>query len=76
MKVLLVHPSVLMYSELFLRLEPLGLECVAAALRDAGHQVRLVDLQTHTRSELAKEFRDFEPDAVGFGLNYLANCPR
>ncbi|MFY1693097.1 hopanoid C-3 methylase HpnR [Plantactinospora sp. WMMB782] len=75
MKVLLVHPSVLMYSELFLRLEPLGLECVAAAVRDAGHQVRIVDLQTHDRTELAREFLDFEPDAVGFGLNYLANIP-
>jgi magnesium-protoporphyrin IX monomethyl ester (oxidative) cyclase len=75
MQVLLVHPSVLMYSELFLRLEPLGLERVAAAVRDAGHQVRIVDLQTHSKAELAKEFRDFQPDAVGFGLNYLANVP-
>jgi len=31
-RVLLVHPSALMYSEIFLRLEPLGLERVAAAL--------------------------------------------
>lgn len=75
MKVLLVHPSVLMYSELFLRLEPLGLECVAAALREAGHRVRVLDLQTHSKAELAREFVDFEPDAVGFGLNYLANVP-
>ena len=29
MRVLLVHPSPLMYSEIFLRLEPLGLERVA-----------------------------------------------
>jgi magnesium-protoporphyrin IX monomethyl ester (oxidative) cyclase len=64
-----------MYSELFLRLEPLGLECVAAAVRDAGHEVRIVDLQTHTKAELAKKFLSFEPDAVGFGLNYLANVP-
>ncbi|GAA5193851.1 radical SAM protein [Rugosimonospora acidiphila] len=75
MRVLLVHPSVLMYSELFLRLEPLGLERVAGAIRDAGHRVRIVDLQTHTKPELAKEFLDFEPDVVGFGLNYLANVP-
>jgi len=34
MRVLLVHPSPLMYSELYLRLEPLGLERVAAL--DAG----------------------------------------
>ena len=31
MRVLLVHPSPLMYSEIYLRLEPLGLERVAAA---------------------------------------------
>lgn len=45
MRVLLVHPSVLMYSELFLRLEPLDLERAAAALRGAGHSVRIVDPQ-------------------------------
>ena len=44
MRVLLVHPSPLMYSELYLRLEPLGLERVAAAVRAAGHEVRLLDL--------------------------------
>ena len=36
MRVLLVHPSPLMYSEIYLRLEPLGLERVAAAVRAAG----------------------------------------
>jgi hopanoid C-3 methylase len=36
MRVLLVHPSALMYSEIFLRLEPLGLERVAAALLADG----------------------------------------
>lgn len=43
MRTLLVHPSGLMYSEIFLRLEPLGLERVAGAARAAGHQVRLLD---------------------------------
>ncbi|PRX49121.1 hopanoid C-3 methylase HpnR [Prauserella shujinwangii] len=75
MRVLLVHPSALLYSELFLRLEPLGLERVAAAVRADGHDVRIVDLQTHDHAELAREFTGFEPDAVGFGLNYLANVP-
>ena len=45
MRLLLVHPSPLMYSEIFLRLEPLGLERVAGAAREAGHEVRVVDLQ-------------------------------
>ncbi len=33
-----------MYSKIYLRLEPLGLELVAAAAREAGHSVRLIDL--------------------------------
>src|SRR5204863_2535353 len=51
MRVLLVHPSPLLYAELYLRLEPLGLERVAAAVRAAGHDVRLMDLQVFTQAE-------------------------
>jgi hopanoid C-3 methylase HpnR len=75
MRVLLVHPSALMYSELYLRLEPLGLERVAAAVRAAGHDVRLVDLQVFTQGELRRELDAFKPRAVGFSVNYLANVP-
>src|SRR5215470_7051887 len=75
MKVLLVHPSPLMYSEIFLRLEPIGVERVAAAVRAAGHEVRLLDLQIFAHDEYHREVADFAPDAVGFALNYLANVP-
>ncbi|MEU0214822.1 hopanoid C-3 methylase HpnR [Streptomyces sp. NPDC006265] len=75
MRLLLVHPSALMYSEIFLRLEPLGLERVAGAARDAGHEVRVVDLQVTGEKELARTFSSFRPDAVGVSLNYLANIP-
>jgi hopanoid C-3 methylase len=75
MRVLLVHPGPLMYSELYLRLEPLGLERVGAALRSAGHDVRLVDLQVFRPAEYFAELAAFRPDAVGFSLNYLANVP-
>jgi radical SAM superfamily enzyme YgiQ (UPF0313 family) len=75
MRVLLVHPSPLMYSEIYLRLEPLGLERVAAAVRAAGHDVRLVDLQIFTHADLMREMERFRPDAVGFSVNYLANVP-
>lgn len=75
MRTLLVHPSGLMYSEIFLRLEPLGVERVAAALRTAGHQVRLLDLQVFTHDDLRRELSEFRPEAVGFGVNYLANVP-
>jgi hopanoid C-3 methylase HpnR len=75
MRVLLVHPSALMYSELYLRLEPLGLERVAAAVRAAGHDVRLLDLQVFTHADYHRELERFAPEAVGFSLNYLANVP-
>jgi len=75
MKVLLVHPGTLMYSEIYLRLEPLGLERVAQAARSAGHDVRLLDLQVFRHDDYFQELRDFKPQAVGFSLNYLANVP-
>ncbi|WP_327188445.1 hopanoid C-3 methylase HpnR [Streptomyces xinghaiensis] len=75
MRVMLVHPSALMYSELFLRLEPLGLERVAAAIREAGHEVRVVDLQVLSRDLLDRELVSYAPEVLGIGLNYLANIP-
>ena len=75
MRVLLVHPSPLMYSELYLRLEPLGLERVAAAIQAAGHEVRLLDLQVFTHADYWHEVETFAPQAVGFSVNYLANVP-
>src|SRR5439155_14520946 len=75
MKVLFVHPSCLMYSEIYLRLEPLGLERVAQAVRTAGHEVRLLDLQVFRHADYFQELRTFQPEAIGFSLNYLANVP-
>src|SRR4051812_20691471 len=75
MRVLLVHPGPLMYSEIYLRLEPLGLERVAAAVRAAGHDVRLLDLQIFSARDFLAELDDFKPAAVGFSVNYLANVP-
>jgi magnesium-protoporphyrin IX monomethyl ester (oxidative) cyclase len=75
MRLMLVHPSALMYSEIFLRLEPLGLERVAGAALAAGHEVRSLDLQVSDRKELDRELALFRPDTVGVSLNYLANIP-
>jgi hopanoid C-3 methylase len=75
MRVLLVHPSPLMYSELYLRLEPLGVERVAAAVRSAGHDVRLLDLQVFGPADYYRELDRFRPQAIGFSVNYLANVP-
>ncbi|MCS6926586.1 MAG: hopanoid C-3 methylase HpnR [Candidatus Binatia bacterium] len=75
MRVLFVHPSCLMYSEIYLRLEPLGVELVAAAARQAGHEVQLLDLQTARHADYFRLLARWRPEAVGFSLNYLANVP-
>lgn len=64
-----------MYTEIFLRLEPLGLERVGSALIDSGHEVRLVDLQVYKQAELRQVVASYQPEAVGFSLNYLGNVP-
>src|SRR5215510_10260592 len=75
MRVLAVHPGPLMYTKIFLRLEPLGLELVAAAVRRAGHEARLLDLQAGTHEDYFRLIDDCEPDVVAFSCNYLANVP-
>lgn len=75
MRVLLVHPSALLYPQVYLRLEPLGMEYVAAALRQAGHEVQLLDLQIFRHHHFERQLHVFRPNAVGFSVNYLANVP-
>ena len=75
MRVLFVHPSPLMYSEIYLRLEPLGLELVAQSARAVGHDVRLLDLQVFRHGDYYRLLDDWKPEAIGFSLNYLANIP-
>src|SRR6266567_3217952 len=75
MKVLGVHPGPLMYTKIFLRLEPLGLELVAAAARASGHEVRLIDLQVETHDAFARLVAAWRPDVIAFSCNYLANVP-
>ena len=64
-----------MYTEIYLRLEPLGVELVAQAARRAGHDVRILDLQVFSHKDYFKVLDQWHPDAVCFGLNYLANIP-
>jgi len=75
MKVLAVHPSCLMYSKIYLRLEPLGLELIAAAARQAGHSVRLIDLQCESHRNFDRLIRQWRPDVIALSGNYLANVP-
>lgn len=75
MKFLAIHPSGLMFTKVFLRLEPLGLEIIAGAARAAGHDVRLIDLQVETHADFDRLVRSFQPDVLAFSCNYLANVP-
>jgi hopanoid C-3 methylase HpnR len=75
MKILAVSPSCLMYSKIFLRLEPLGIELIAAAARRAGHDVRLIDLQVEPAISFEQLLREWRPDAIALSCNYLANVP-
>ncbi len=75
MKFLAVHPGPLMYTKIFLRLEPLGLELIAGAVRQAGHEVRLIDLQVEDHRAFYRLIDRWQPDVVAFSCNYLANVP-
>ena len=64
-----------MYTKIFLRLEPLGLELVAGAARAAGHDVQLIDLQVESHKAYFRRVDSFSPEVVAFSCNYLANVP-
>jgi hopanoid C-3 methylase HpnR len=75
MKALFVHPGPLLYTNVFLRLEPLGLELVAEAARRARHQVRLIDLQVESHADYHRMIAEWQPNFIAFSCNYLANVP-
>src|SRR5437016_1687138 len=75
MKILFVHPGPLLYTNVFLRLEPLGLELVAEAARRARHSVRLLDLQVESHADYHRMIAEWQPDFIAFSCNYLANVP-
>jgi hopanoid C-3 methylase len=70
-----VHPGPLLYTKVFLRLEPLGLELVAQSVRRAGHEVKLIDLQVEDHRAYIQLLQSWRPDVVAFSCNYLANVP-
>ena len=55
---------------------PLGLAYVAAATRQAGHQVTVADLcfGRHPLHELGEQVRQFQPDVVGLSLRNVDNA--
>jgi hopanoid C-3 methylase HpnR len=75
MRLLGVFPGVLHYSKIFLRLEPIGLELVAQAARQAGHQVKLIDLQVEDHRAYFRMLESWRPDVIAFSCNYLPHVP-
>jgi hopanoid C-3 methylase len=75
MKLLFVHPGPLLYTNVFLRLEPLGLELVAEAARRRKHSVRLIDLQGESPGAYHRMISEWLPNFIAFSCNYLANVP-
>lgn len=54
---------------------PIGASYIASATRNAGHDVRFVDLMMSRdpTAELATAVREFEPDVVGFSIRNIDN---
>ncbi len=48
---------------------------MAAGARAAGHDVKVLDLQTFKHADYFRAVNDWKPNAIGFSLNYLANIP-
>ena len=63
MKVLLVHPSGLMYTEVYLRLEPLGLEHRDGLPEVAAPHIGLAQIEA--RTDVNSTVADFAGDACG-----------
>ena len=76
MRFLGVHPGPLLYSKIFLRLEPLGLELVAQAARRAGHAVRLIDLQVENHPAYFRLLDSWRPDVVADFSHPAPGCAR
>jgi radical SAM superfamily enzyme YgiQ (UPF0313 family) len=56
-----------------LLIEPLGLECVGAALKLHQHEVHLMDLRLEKPKALATHLRSFRPGAVGISCGFTTD---
>lgn len=68
MKILLINPpAVSIYYMLRLKTPPLGLAYVAAVLKQAGHQVKIIDLNVESADYQTLPYSDF--DLVGISVD-------
>jgi magnesium-protoporphyrin IX monomethyl ester (oxidative) cyclase len=72
MKVLLVHRAAYCIRNLFAAGAPGRKGRTGRAI---SHDVRLLDLQVSRPTAYTHEISTFQPQAIGFSLNYLANVP-
>ncbi len=56
-----------------LMVEPLGLECVGAALQLHQHQVHLLDLRLESVGALLSDLREFRPEGVGISCGFTTD---
>jgi radical SAM superfamily enzyme YgiQ (UPF0313 family) len=70
MRVLLISANT---ETINMRTLPWGLLCVGAAAREAGNEVRLLDLMMHddTRAAAAGAIDDFAPDVIGISVRNI-----
>ncbi len=62
--------------EMLTFVEPLGLECVAAALEPDGHECRIVDLRIDGHAKGMAKMRAFEPEVIGLQCNFTTERNR
>lgn len=56
-----------------LRVEPLGLECVSAAVKPHGHETRLIDLRLDRAPVLLEHLSGWKPGAVGISCGFTSD---
>lgn len=56
--------------EMITFVEPLGLECVAGAIEEEGHECQIVDLRIDGPKRGMEKARRFEPEIVGIQCNF------
>jgi len=52
---------------------PLGANIVASAVREAGHEVKLIDIFVDGENNLENEIKDYQPDYIGLSLRNVDN---